>query len=155
MENTAKRLHGKFNAQLKKQTRRIMIGYVGELTAEIILRYEQVVQEWWKDVPPSLRICEDPFSRDARHIVESENCERQLLLFACLHSTTMIIHAHLLRPRRLSNNVDAAGNELYSNIQQRILALCMDSCEVLIHTVKQLVDQSFVFACRSIRLYVS
>lgn len=116
---------------------------MGELTPEIILRYEQVVEEWWQSLPPSLRMCPEPFTKNPKQVVDAATSDRQVLLFACLHAAVMAIHACLLRPRPSA----AAESSLFAALRQRMLSLSVGSCESLVYAVKRLIQNDLMFQC--------
>ncbi|KAI8144326.1 hypothetical protein BJV82DRAFT_667532 [Fennellomyces sp. T-0311] len=121
-----------YMANIFIQIKRLINGQDAEFSIDSIMRFSDMLMEWWCTVPTHMRLCEDPFAEDAGKQMEQSNCKMELMMFAILHCISMVTHACILKPTNMESN-----GEVLMVLRERSLSSCLRSCELALHTIKR------------------
>ncbi|KAI8884027.1 hypothetical protein K501DRAFT_332930 [Backusella circina FSU 941] len=92
-------------SKLKSRTRDVILGHVCTLPLEVILRLDEVINEWWSSLPKRYRICD--------HWLDSEQCIKNInettdgvVLISFVNFLIYILGAfsQMLQPKSVADN---------------------------------------------------
>jgi hypothetical protein len=120
---------------------RVIIGQVGHVTLEILVRFEQTCLDWWKNLPKKWRYCEHPYDTSAKHAVEQCDYDQAMLAHSNLLALTLGVYTNFLYPH---NN----GNQALDMIRKRAIMMTLNCCELLIVVSDRLKAVSTFCGCK-------
>ncbi|CAO3597672.1 unnamed protein product [Absidia cylindrospora] len=121
---------------------KILLGTKVEMPLEVILRFEQVTRQWWKDIPTELRLCDDPYDFDTvKSTIHQTKDDIKLTLFLFFLDVVVSFNSCLLKIQTEvgngNDNMDIDSNVL-SHIREKSTKACLDFSEMLILIINQL-----------------
>ncbi|KAI8144969.1 hypothetical protein BJV82DRAFT_606935 [Fennellomyces sp. T-0311] len=137
VNNTLRFLGSRYISDMMAKVNRIFLGQSCDILMEDVLRYQPLVLEWWNSLPQELRLCEDPFDPHAYKFVEGKVAPNTLLPFTILHIVTGIFSASILQPKVTPTSETVASPELVQLIRKNSIALAINSCKVLVYSLKE------------------
>lgn len=127
----------------------MQLGEKAKVTLELILRFDQVYKDWWKSLPPELRLCdEDPADVSCRSYIEKCPNQLQLVVFllAVIHKADANIA--LTKPSNQSSISEDADLGLVRAIQERALNDAYECVESLVLAMKKLESNKVFCICK-------
>ncbi|KAI8333587.1 hypothetical protein BC941DRAFT_433855 [Chlamydoabsidia padenii] len=124
--------------EMKEQVHRMHLGETAKVSLELILRFNQVYQDWWKSLPSSFRVCDqDPGDISCRPYIEL--CTSQIKLIVFIIATAYKVEANLAlaKPSNQSSIAQDGNYQLVRAIQERALNEAYDCIESLIIAMKR------------------
>lgn len=126
------------------QVRQINLGDGAELNFEEIIRYEELVVDWWHNLPDYLKICKEPFNC-TKELVHSTNDLRKLLMACYINTITLTIQACFIQPS------PKEGLESVSNVvQDRAIYLAMHAADMTLLLSKKMESLGDLCYCKSL-----
>ena len=115
----------------QKQVNQVMHGESSDLRLDLVLQFETVVREWWAKLPPELRSCDDPYTVDKTHILNTRPQDSmQIAPFAILHLWTAVIHSSILKAR-----ISSSSHGLIRMIQEKAALTAWRSCQAAVYAL--------------------
>lgn len=125
------------------------LGETAKVSLELILRFDQVYQDWWKELPSQYRLCDkDPVDVSCRPFVERCDNQIQLIVFIIAVSHKTEANLALTKPSNQSTISEDENFELVRAIQERALNEAYDCIESLIIAMKRVDAISDFCVCK-------
>lgn len=121
------------------------MGAVCSLSFESIVRLDEMLKEWWEDLPEKYHFCDnwlDPEQCKGR--IDETNDSAPLMMFIRFQIFTMDIYSCMLKPKAL----DSGNNQLLSIVQELMLERSLHCCQLVRYCVKKLSDCSIILPCK-------
>ncbi|KAI8341275.1 hypothetical protein BC941DRAFT_467326 [Chlamydoabsidia padenii] len=123
----------------KEQIHRMQLGQTAKLTLELILRVDQVYQEWWSSLPPQFKLCDqDPSNITSRPAIEQCTNQIQLLIVFIALTYRAESKIALTKPSNQPAISQGGDYELVRAIQERALNEAYECTESLILVVRNM-----------------
>ncbi|KAI8890583.1 hypothetical protein K501DRAFT_236972 [Backusella circina FSU 941] len=117
---------------IEKQSRQLILGKVAEISFEDILRHEEIMLDWWQNLPSDVKITREPFNC-TRDLIFEETNSRKLVMCCFVHSFILNIQTSLIQPK-LSHST----RNISSIVRERAIYLTMYSAEIVLASAKRL-----------------
>ncbi|KAI8988511.1 hypothetical protein BDF20DRAFT_953575 [Mycotypha africana] len=114
------------------QARNISAGDTATLTFEDIIRYEDLVLDWWHSLPEEFKICKEPYNL-TKDIIQQTIDYRKILPAVYVYGVTMSIQACLIQPKPAKNL-----EHVHSIIRERAINMVMHAAEMTLQLSKQM-----------------
>ncbi|KAI8343987.1 hypothetical protein BC941DRAFT_407468 [Chlamydoabsidia padenii] len=109
---------------IMEQLRRVVIGEVGQVTLEAMVRFEQTCLDWWAKLPKKWRYCEQPYDTSAKRTIEQCDYSESLMVHSFLLAMTLGVHSTLLQPQN-------SHDQFLDIIHKRAMEMTLNCCELL------------------------
>ncbi|KAG2216886.1 hypothetical protein INT45_004570 [Circinella minor] len=121
----------RYMSTLLKQVNQVMHGESSDLRLDFILLFETVVREWWTQLSPELRFCDDPYKVDKTYMltIQPQN-SMQIASFATLHLWTAVIHSSILKAR-----ISSSSHDLIHLLQEKAALTAWKSCQMTVYAL--------------------
>ncbi|KAF1805801.1 hypothetical protein FB192DRAFT_1364510 [Mucor lusitanicus] len=121
-----------------------------EMNVEDIMRYEDTLRAWWRQLPHDIKICSDPFAL-TKDIIERETDPCKIIMASYVHVTTIKIQACLIQPKSRRS-----GGSLGSIVSGKAIQLVLHSIDMCFHLMNQLEQiDSFCYCEWTVHVYRS
>lgn len=128
---------------------RMHLGEKAKVTLELILRYDQVYQDWWQSLPPHLRLCDqDPGNISCRPLVENCRDPVKLLVYIIAVSQKAEGNLTLAKPSNQAAISQGGTYELVRAIQERALKEALDCTECMAAAIRSLEANKLYCICK-------
>ncbi|ORX48595.1 hypothetical protein DM01DRAFT_1338655 [Hesseltinella vesiculosa] len=135
---------------LTERLTHIMLGEETKVSLDLILRFDQVFDEWWSALPAEDRLCPgDPSKPESRQYLAACKSQKQLMLYCLSLAQKQEVYLSLARPR-LGTRVSFDGaSELTRAIQSRYVSCSFDCLMNILESLKYLEESKLycVFSC--------
>ncbi|KAI9359840.1 hypothetical protein BD770DRAFT_385627 [Pilaira anomala] len=114
------------------QVRHMTVGEMAVLNLEEIVRYEEVVLDWWKNLPEHLKITKGPYDC-TKELVLATNDNQKLLMVCYIYTLTLSIQGCLMMP---TDEVELEN--VNSAVRDRAIHLAMHSADMIMVIAKKM-----------------
>jgi hypothetical protein len=128
---------------IEKQSRQLILGKDAEISFEDILRHEEIIVDWWQNLPSDLKITREPFNCTRDLILEETN-PRKLVMCCYIHSFALKIQSSLLQPK-----LSPSTRNISSIVRERAIYMTMYSAEIVLTSAKRLSSLPNFCICKS------
>lgn len=125
------------------QSRKLSGGDLAELCLEDIVRYEEMMKDWWHRLPDDLKICRDPFELTP-DIIQSTEDIRKLLLMFFVAVTSIGMQGVLLQPKSDKDTLN-----LHSILKGKATRLVMQLIENCLEMTKRMDQLDALCYCKT------
>ncbi|CAO3623163.1 unnamed protein product [Mucor fragilis] len=105
-----------------------------EMNFEDIIRYKDIIHEWWFRLPQEVKMCDNPFTL-TRDIIEKEVNPCKIIMATYVHITTIKIQACLIQPK---SRKAGAPSDISNLVSEKAIQLVLHSIDMCFHLMSQL-----------------
>lgn len=121
------------------QARNMAAGQVGELNFEQIVQYEELLLNWWHQLPEEMKICKEPFNCTA-DMVQSTNDLKKLLVASHIWVVVLSVQGCLIQPKSKDGL-----ESVYDVVRDRAIYLTTHAADIILALAKKIDSLGFCY----------
>ncbi|KAI8075184.1 hypothetical protein BC940DRAFT_287668 [Gongronella butleri] len=124
---------------LTEKISRIVLGELTRVPLDLILRFDQLYNEWWQDMPEESRLCPgDPSKPDSLPYVAACTSQKQMIVYLLALAEKQEIYLRLSRPHRGTTMSFDGASELSRAIQDKYITSALDCLVNMLAVLRRL-----------------
>ncbi|KAI9261433.1 hypothetical protein BDA99DRAFT_511354 [Phascolomyces articulosus] len=107
---------------------------------EVILRLDHIIRDWWSDLPPHLRLCDNLYAVNAMEMTKRNTSVVKAVIFSFVHSILLKMWIYLLSvsPDTYTTSMKLSDNDKRLLCRETQFNTSIRSCELLLSTMTRL-----------------
>ncbi|KAG2226566.1 hypothetical protein INT45_005052 [Circinella minor] len=112
-------------------------GETCEISLDMILEFETILQEFWKSLPKIFKICDDPFTPTIEQVMNNIIDSISMIPFAALHCLSGIVQSSMLKPCFVNTDDSPISDNMARIIRDKAESMAIISIRALAYVTKR------------------
>ncbi|KAI8141088.1 hypothetical protein BJV82DRAFT_620770 [Fennellomyces sp. T-0311] len=112
-----------------------------DISLEMIFHCDRAIHEWYDELPPQLRLCEDFNAEDTQDAVMKNTSQAAALVFAFVHYNMLRVYVCLVNPKPLSpDDVVQNSKDAIQMLSEKAISQVLRSCDLVLSTLLRIIN---------------